>query len=60
VLTSVIDPNRYWGKIEGIVADQAGRPLVIEGNLEMTSEPRVRKRRGVSSCTAIASNSVGT
>jgi AsmA protein len=46
VLTSVVDPNRYRGKIEGIVADLAGRPFVIEGNLEITWYPWVGVRTG--------------
>jgi AsmA protein len=46
VLTSVVDPNRYRGKIEGIVADLAGRPLVIEGNLEVTWYPWLGIRTG--------------
>jgi AsmA family len=39
VLTSVIDPNRYRGKVEGIVRDLSGRPFVIEGNLQITWFP---------------------
>jgi AsmA protein len=46
VLTSVVDPNRYRGKIEGIVADLAGRPFVIEGNLELTWYPWLGVRTG--------------
>ncbi|MEA3176952.1 MAG: AsmA protein, partial [Gammaproteobacteria bacterium] len=46
VLTSVVDPNRYRGKIEGIVADLAGRPFVIEGNLEITWYPWLGVRTG--------------
>jgi len=39
VLTSVVNPNRYRGKVEAIVADLAGRPLVIEGNLKIIWYP---------------------
>lgn len=39
VATSVIDPNRYRGKVEAIVADLVGRPLVIEGDLQLTWYP---------------------
>jgi AsmA protein len=46
VLTSVIDPNRYRGKIEGIVGDLSGRPFVIEGNLEITWFPWLGVRMG--------------
>jgi len=46
VLTSVIDPNRYRGKIEGIVANLAGRPFVIEGNLALTWYPWLGIRTG--------------
>ncbi len=46
VLTSVIDPNRYRGQVERIVADLTGRPLVIEGNLEITWFPWLGVRMG--------------
>jgi AsmA protein len=46
VLTSVVDPNRYRGKIEGIVANLAGRPFVIEGNLAITWYPWLGVRTG--------------
>jgi AsmA protein len=46
VMTSLIDPNRYRGKVEAIVADLAGRPLVIEGNLELTWYPWLGVRTG--------------
>jgi AsmA protein len=46
VMTSVIDPNRYRGKVEAIVGDLAGRPLVIEGNLEITWFPWLGVRMG--------------
>ena len=46
VITSVIDPNRYRGKIEGIVADLAGRPFFIEGNLDITWYPWLGVRMG--------------
>lgn len=46
VLTCVVDPNRYRGKIEGIVGDLAGRPFVIEGNLEVTWYPWLGLRTG--------------
>jgi AsmA protein len=46
VVTSVIDPNRYRGKVEAIVGDLAGRPLVIEGNLEITWYPWLGVRMG--------------
>jgi AsmA protein len=46
VLTSVIDPNRYRGKIEGIVGDLSGRPFVIEGNLEISWFPWLGVRMG--------------
>ena len=46
VLTSVVDPNRYRGKIEGIVAELAGRTFVIEGNLEITWYPWLGVRTG--------------
>jgi AsmA protein len=46
VMTSVIDPNRYRGKIEGIVGDLSGRPFVIEGNLEITWFPWLGVRMG--------------
>ena len=39
VLTSVVNPNRYRGQVEAIVADLAGRPLVIEGNLKIIWYP---------------------
>jgi len=39
VITSVVDPNRYRGKVEGIVGDLTGRRLVIEGNLKITWFP---------------------
>jgi AsmA protein len=46
VLTSIVDPNRYRGKIEGIVADLAGRPFVIEGKLALTWYPWLGIRTG--------------
>lgn len=46
VLTSVVDPNRYRGKIEGIVADLTGKPFVIEGNLAITWYPWLGIRTG--------------
>ena len=46
VLTSVIDPNRYRAKIEGIVGDLTGRAFVIEGNLEITWFPWLGVRMG--------------
>jgi AsmA protein len=46
VMTSVIDPNRYRSKVEAIVGDLAGRPLVIEGNLEITWYPWLGMRTG--------------
>ena len=45
-LTSVVDPNRYRGKIEGIVADLTGKPFVIEGNLAITWYPWLGIRTG--------------
>lgn len=46
VLTSVIDPNRYRGKVEAIVGDLSGRPFVIEGNLQITWFPWLGVRMG--------------
>lgn len=46
VLTSVVDPNRYRGKIEQIVGDLAGRPFVIEGDLAITWYPWLGVRTG--------------
>lgn len=46
VLTSVIDPNRYRGKIEAIVADLTGKPFVIEGDLAITWYPWLGIRTG--------------
>ena len=46
VITSVVDPNRYRGKLEGIVADLVGRPLVIEGDLKITWFPWLGVRLG--------------
>ena len=46
VLTCVVDPNRYRGKIEGIVGDLVGRPFVIEGKLEITWYPWLGLRTG--------------
>jgi AsmA family len=46
VMTSVIDPNRYRGKVEAIVGDLAGRSLVIEGDLEITWFPWLGVRMG--------------
>jgi AsmA protein len=46
VMTSVIDPNRYRGRVEAIVADIAGQPFVIEGNLEITWFPWLGVRMG--------------
>jgi AsmA protein len=46
VLTTVVDPNRYRGKIEGIVADLAGRPFVIQGDLAITWYPWLGIRTG--------------
>jgi AsmA protein len=46
VLTCVVDPNRYRGKIEGIVGDLVGRPFVIEGNLDITWYPWLGLRTG--------------
>ena len=46
VLTNVVDPNRYRGKIEGIVADLAGRPFMIEGNVAITWYPWLGLRTG--------------
>jgi AsmA protein len=46
VLTSVIDPNRYRGKVAAIVADLAGRPFVIEGDLQITWFPWLGVRIG--------------
>ena len=46
VLTSVVDPNRYRGKLEQIVADLAGRPFVIQGDLAITWYPWLGIRTG--------------
>lgn len=46
VLTSVVDPNRYRGKVEGIVADLTGKPFVIEGDLAITWYPWLGIRTG--------------
>jgi AsmA protein len=46
VLTCVVDPSRYRGKIEGIVGDLVGRPFVIEGNLEVAWYPWLGLRTG--------------
>ena len=46
VITSIIDPNRYRSKVEAIVGDLAGRPLVIEGNLQVTWYPWLGLRTG--------------
>ncbi len=46
VITSVIDPNRYKSRIAAIVADRVGRPLVIDGNLEITWFPWLGVRMG--------------
>jgi AsmA protein len=46
VLTSVIDPNRYRGRVETLVADLTGRPCVIEGNVEITWFPWLGVRMG--------------
>jgi AsmA protein len=46
VMTSVVDPNRYRSKVEGIVSDLAGRPFVVEGNLEITWFPWLGVRMG--------------
>lgn len=46
VLTSIVNPNRYRSKIEGIVADLAGRPFVIQGNLALTWYPWLGIRTG--------------
>ena len=46
VMTSLIDPNRYRGKVEAIVADLVGRPLVIEGNLQLTWYPWLGLKTG--------------
>jgi AsmA protein len=46
VMTSLIDPNRYRGKVEAIVTDLAGRPLVIEGDLQITWYPWLGVRTG--------------
>src|SRR5207248_6650 len=46
VMTSLIDPNRYRGKVEAIVADLVGRPFVIEGNIELTWYPWLGIRTG--------------
>ncbi|MFL6606346.1 MAG: AsmA family protein [Steroidobacteraceae bacterium] len=46
VMTSLIDPNRYRGKVEAIVGDLAGRPLVIEGNLQLTWYPWLGMKTG--------------
>ena len=46
VLTSVIDPNRYRGPVERIVGDLTGRPLAIEGDLQITWYPWLGVRMG--------------
>jgi len=46
VLTSVVDPNRYRGKVEAIVADLTGKPFVIEGDLAITWYPWLGIRTG--------------
>ena len=46
VMTSVIDPNRYKGKVEAIIADLAGRPFVIDGDLHITWYPWLGVRMG--------------
>jgi AsmA protein len=46
VMTSVIDPNQYRSKVEAIVGDLAGRPLVIDGNLQVTWYPWLGVRTG--------------
>ncbi len=45
-LTCVVDPNRYRGKVEGIVGDLVGRPFVIEGPLQITWYPWLGVRTG--------------
>jgi AsmA protein len=47
VLTSVVDPNRYRGQIEAIVADLAGKPFVIEGDVAITWYPWLGIRTGL-------------
>lgn len=46
VLTSVVNPNRYRGKIEAIVADLTGKPFVIEGDVAITWYPWLGIRTG--------------
>jgi AsmA protein len=46
VITSIIDPNRYRTKVEDIVGDLAGRPLVIEGDLQITWYPWLGVKTG--------------
>ncbi len=46
VLTSVVDPNRYRGKLAGIVGDLSGKPFVIEGDLAITWYPWLGVRTG--------------
>jgi AsmA protein len=41
-----MDPNRYRGRIEGIVADLSGKPFVIEGDLAITWYPWLGIRTG--------------
>jgi AsmA protein len=56
VMTSLIDPNLYRGKVEAIVTDLAGRPLVIEGDLQITWYPWL----GVQTGNAHLANLPGT
>jgi AsmA protein len=46
VITSIVDPNRYRGRVEAIVTDLAGRPLVIDGDLRITWYPWLGVRVG--------------
>jgi hypothetical protein len=54
VITSVIDPNRYKSRVESIVADRVGRPLVIEGKLEISWFPWLGVRVGAAHLANLA------
>jgi AsmA protein len=46
VITAVVDPNRYKGTLESLLRDRVGRPVVIEGNLQISWFPWLGVRVG--------------
>ena len=46
ITTLLINPDRYRGNIESVVLSQTGRPLVLQGHLQLTWFPWLGMRTG--------------